>query len=364
MKNYLCSRDRFLLTCKFEKGISPIRWDTIGFWDKTIERWHNEGLPKDRTPQEYFGMDPWEFVPVISGIRLPLDPLFERKVINENDEIITYRNEEGAILKEYKSKNSMPQFLEFPVKSRNDFEKIRFRFDKKSEDRYPDWHEVKSKFRNRDFPLGLMICGAYGFQRWLLGVENLAYMYHDDPELIHEIVQCWFELEKTICQRVIEEIDIDYIYIWEDMAFKNGPLLSPGKFKEFILPWYKELINYIKYLGCQNIIIDSDGNCYSLLDYFVESCVNGFLPIEIAAGMNPLNIRDIYENKLLLWGGIDKRVLSKNKTEIEKEVYSKVPYLLKSGGYIPAVDHEIPPDVSFENYSFFIELIRELTNTS
>lgn len=363
MKNGLNSRERFLSTCKFEKNITPIYWDTIGFWEETVERWHNEGLPEDKSPQEYFKMDKWEFVPVISSIRVPLDPMFDIEVINEDKQTITYRNEEGTILKKYKSKKPMTQFLEFPVKTISDFEKIKFRLKPESKGRYPDWREVKSKFANRDFPLGLMICGAYGFQRGLLGMQNLSYMYYDNPALIRDILESWLILEKSICQRVIEEIDIDYIYIWEDMAFKNGPLISPNLFKDLILPVYKELINFVKFLGCQNVIVDSDGNCYSILPYFVEAGVNGFLPMEIAAGMDPLRIRSLY-NKLLLWGGIDKRTLTKGKREIEKEVLSKVPMLLKTGGYIPSVDHEIPPDVSFENYSFFIDLIRNLTDKS
>jgi len=59
---------------------------------------------------------------------------------------------------------------------------------------------------------------------------------------------------------------------------------------------------------------------------------------------------------------IEKELGIKTKKDIEKEVYSKVPLLLKGGGYIPAVDHSVPPDVSFENYSFFIDLIRSMTS--
>jgi len=357
------SKEKFIGTCRFDKRVEPPYWDTIGFWDGTIERWHSEGLPRNNTPYEYFGMTKIEYLPVVSRTDLPLLPLFEKKIINEGSETIIYLNGHGATLKEYKKspERSMPQWLEFPVKKREDFENLKFRLDPNSKERYPDWNEVMKIYSNRDSPLGLTICGAYGFQRELLGMENLAYKYYDEPDFIEEITKYWFDFQNKICEVVLSNIDIDYIYIWEDMAYKNGPLISPAMFKKFIFNHYKNLIDNIKRLGCNNILVDSDGNNYSLMPLFIEAGVNGFMPIEVAAGMDPIELRHLYGSKVWLWGGIDKRILSKSKKDIEKEVLKKLPELLKFGGYIPAVDHTIPPDVPFNNYVFFIELLRKLT---
>lgn len=159
-------------------------------------------------------------------------PPFEKKIINENNETITYLNERGVILKEFKfmHDSSMPQWIEFPVKNKTDFENITFRLNPDSKDRYPDWKEVKKIYKNREYPLGLIICGGYAFQRELLGMENLSFKYYDDPGLIEAITKYWYYFENAICEHVIEELDIDYVYIWEDMAFKNGPFVSPQIF--------------------------------------------------------------------------------------------------------------------------------------
>ena len=103
---------------------------------------------------------------------------------------------------------------------------------------------------------------------------------------------------------------------------------------------------------CLNIFVDSDGNNNELLPWFIKAGVTGFLPVEVASGMDPLEIRRKFGNKLVLWGGIDKRVLSRSKKEIENEVLLKVPELLKNGGYIPSIDHSVPPDVPFKNFEF------------
>jgi hypothetical protein len=360
----LDSRERLIATFKFKKDIVPPYWESLGFWNETIKRWQNEGLTQDVAPQEYFGMDYRIYVPEVSHFHLPYDPPFEYKFIAEDEKTITYLSKFGAILKEYKKNPevSMPQWLEYPVKTREDFENIKFRLNPETNGRFPDWAAIRALHSNRSYPLGFMICGAYGFQRELLGVENLSYKYYDDPGLIEDIIKLWFNFEKALCEKVLSEINVDYIYIWEDMAYKNGPLISPAFFKQFILPYYKKLMDFIKNAGCKFIMVDSDGNNYSLLPFFIKSGVNCFMPIEVAAGMDPLKIRNLYGNKLMLWGGIDKRVLSGTKKDIEKEIFSKVPALLEGGGYIPGIDHSVPPDVSFENYSFFVGLLRSLTN--
>lgn len=115
-------------------------------------------------------------------------------------------------------------------------------------------------------------------------------------------------------------------------------------------------------MGCNNITVDSDGNNYSIIPILLEAGINGFLPIEVAAGMDPLELRKIYGKNLWLFGGIDKRVLSENKKAIEQEIFKKLPVLLSEGGYIPSIDHAVPPNVPLNNYKFYVELVRSITN--
>jgi len=76
--------------------------------------------------------------------------------------------------------------------------------------------------------------------------------------------------------------------------------------------------------------------------------------------MDVVAMRKKFGRNLIIEGGIDKRVLSKGKKEIEEEVNKKVPELLKDGGYFPGIDHSLPPDVPLENYLYYLKLIREI----
>jgi uroporphyrinogen-III decarboxylase len=362
----LTSRERFLETCRFAKGIAPPRWDTFGFWEQTVRRWHREGLPDGVRPEELFGMDTRPMVPNASHWHAAIKPAFEKEIIEEDETTVIYRNEYGAVVREFKqdSEQSMPEFLEFPVKNQADFEALRPRLDPLSSGRYPDWDKAAEMCNAPQEAVALMISGCFGFQRDLMGYEDLALTYYDDPALIHDISRQWAELEKGVCENVTGRLSVDYVYMWEDMAFKNGPLIGPDLFREFILPYYREVTDVISAAGVPAIIVDSDGDNGLLMPLFLEGGVNGFLPIEVAAGMDPVALRRRFGDRLLLCGGIDKRVLLRDRSAIEEEVRRKVPPLLEAGGYIPAIDHSVPPDVPFANYAYYVELLREITESS
>jgi uroporphyrinogen decarboxylase len=76
--------------------------------------------------------------------------------------------------------------------------------------------------------------------------------------------------------------------------------------------------------------------------------------------MGVLEVRRQWPHQFAIWGGIDKRELAKDKAAIEKEVMRVVPEMLKKRGYIPSLDHNVPPDVSFDNWNFYVDLVRSI----
>lgn len=354
--------EKFLGTIDFEK-VPPPRWDAFGFWESTVERWRTEGLPEDVHPVTFFGQEGLYRVPLNMGITSsPFAPPFERQVLAEDVEMVTYRDGSGIIKRERKTEaeKSMPQFIEFPVKNRDDWDALKWRLDPDSPDYYPDWTETHAIYQAREVPVFAYICGAYGLPRNLFGEEHLAYAYYDQPDLLHNIARHWLDFNTRMLSNILDNVKPDCVFIWEDMAFKNGPLISPAMFREFMLPYYKEFIQHTRALGVKSIMVDSDGDNRVLLDMFIESGVDIFIPLEIAANMEPIPLREKYGKSLVFWGGIDKRALSKDLDTIEREVMSKVPKLIEYGGYIPSVDHSVPPDVPFANYAHFVKLIRDI----
>lgn len=371
------TRQRFLDVCRFKKVDRPPHWEgTMGFWPQTLERWKREGLPKhlqERTKiEEYFGMEPRPqgFLPVAGATspltRLPLDPYFEKKILREDERTVTSLSRYGIICRTFKAKDPTvtpgTEWVENPATDRSDWERIKWRLDADNR-RWPNWDELRAKYDLRAFPYPtcIPICGAFGWPRNLFGDYKVLLMYYKDPQLIHDILAHWAEFYKKLCTKIIGNLRVDYVLLWEDMAGKHGPMISPRLFKEFMSPYYRELIDHLKRLGVKVFMVDSDGNVNAILDLFLEAGVNAMMPFEIAAGQDPLKTREKYGDRLAIMGGIDKRVLSCTKEDIKREVMSKVPQLLEGSGYIPCVDHNIPPDVSLENFLYYLELMRELT---
>jgi uroporphyrinogen decarboxylase len=343
-------------------------FEAWGFWNETIDRWHKEGLPLDKTPWEFFELDQFmsnapeelSYYTPNRITQIPYWPPFGYKLIEETGSYVVQRESDRIIKKQLKDKTSMPQFLDFPVKSRKDWENLKWRLDPHIKDRYKGVKEISVSFNNRSTIVPFVICGGYGFPRNLFGEVNLAYIYYDDPELVHEIMEHWVYFYTGIADNLCPLIDFDYVYLWEDMAYKTSSLISPRLFSEFILPYYKVLIAYLKKRYRLDIfLVDSDGNNFPLLPLFIEAGINIFIPCEINAGMEPLLIREKFPNLALL-GGINKQVLSRGKEEIKKEILGKVPKMLESGGYFPSVDHLIPADVPFENFCYYMEILREI----
>jgi uroporphyrinogen decarboxylase len=268
----------------------------------------------------------------------------------------------GEVIKEFKDRQSaLPQFLEFPVKDMRSFEEIRPRLAPSLVERLgSDWEYSSQVYNDTDMPVFAYTCGLFGTARFLLGFENLMLAYYDMPELIHAIGKQWVELYTSMLEHIAASAKVDAIDFWEDMAYRNAPMISPAMFKEFMLPYYKEVIDCARSLGIEIFEVDSDGNIDPLIPLFIEAGVNMMYPFEVQAGMDVREVRKKYGTKLAILGGLDKRALALDHDAITEEVESKVPHLLKSGGYFPSLDHNVPPDVSLENFEFFLKLVREI----
>ena len=329
-----------------------------GYWDETIKRWRKEGLPIDREPWEDVGITFYERAPVKDRF----DPDFEEKILEDDGKTQIIQDVNGIIQKVFKGKTTFPQFLRYPVQNQDDFEKIKERLNPYSKGRYPStWKEKIKKLKSRDSVLLLGQCDIsfFGWLRDLMGLENLLLCYYDNPGLIKTINDYHLWFLKELYDKALSEVDFDCAFIWEDMAFKNGPLISPDLFREFVLPYHKDITQYLKARGVKWIILDSDGNIEKLIPLFMEGGVDGLLPFECAAGLDIRDVRRTYPDLRIL-GGIDKMEIAKGKKAIDRELEKKLPFMFSKRGYIPSIDHHVPPEISYENFKYYLEKTRRL----
>lgn len=350
-------RERFLATMQYrERDRCP--WGEMGFWPETLKRWHREGWPEDLYMNQFFGFDRLrEQVDVSLGFV----PAFEREVLEESGEYRIVQRETGVIAKEFKGELSfhMPQWLRFPLETRDDWKKtILPRLNPDSPTRYPQyWRERVRCYAERDYPLTLRMGSIFGWLRNWMGLERISVALYDDPAWIQEMMDYMADFCCACGRRALEDLDLDYVLLWEDMACKHGPLISPRMFREFMLEPYKRLTGFIRDHGVDLIFVDSDGDAESLIPLWLEGGVNGFYPVERAANMDPLHLRARFGRELRLMGGIDKRAMIAGPRAIDTELARVVP-LLEEGGYIPWCDHHVPPDVSLEHYLYYVQRMK------
>ena len=351
------------------KDANCVPFHEISLWKQTRKRWENEGMPKGVANSgflegnEYFGFEPKEYIKIDSNMPIPL---LEEITISEDERTKVYTDTRGVTRKTLKTDSSegtlpgMDQFISFPVRDRVQFMKWRNYYEADTDKRYPvNWDAQVAKWANRDYPVCLLGNGQFGFYSMLrswMGTEELSYIFYDDPKLVQEMLDFLCDYFIALTTKALEEVNIDYFNFFEDMSYKNGPLLSPDMFKKFFLPCYKKVIAHLRKYGVELIIVDTDGNPMQLLPMLIDVGVNGLWPVEVAAGIDPIDIRNEFGNDLALMGGIDKRILAKGKDDIRNELHRILDFMLPKGGYIPTVDHSVPPDVSYENFLYYLEI--------
>jgi uroporphyrinogen decarboxylase len=216
----------------------------------------------------------------------------------------------------------------------------------------------KESAAGRDYPLGIGVGSLFGWIRDWMGFENVSYAIMDDPKWVKEMIDHLGMLIYTTVEKVVKEVQFDYAAGWEDMCFNHGPILQPKYFEEWMCPNYRRISDLLKANGCDVYIVDCDGNINSLVPHWLDAGVNCMFPLEVRGGTDPVALREKYGHRVLLAGGVDKTQLIAGKEAIEKEILRLKP-VVDDGGYIPHVDHRCPPDVTYENYLYYLKFKRE-----
>jgi len=357
----MTGRERYLATIRFEDTDRPVRFEALGADVNTLIRWHKEGYEGSANEVGFFGAFGFDIpAPVMIGAHLHpgFYPEYEEKVLKDDGRHKLIQTQAG-IIQEIHSDGAMsiPHFLKFPVENLDDLKKILPRLNPRDNERVDRWKWSFELSKGAGLPLFLYVSGCFGFHRHLMGFENLMVAYVEQPELIYEMSQAWENLIIGIIERARFHGIVDIVYFWEDMCYKNGPMISPKMFKEFIQPYYKRVCARALELDVTGLCVDTDGDCNLLIPAFVEAGINFMLPFEVQAGMDIRDVRKKYP-KLAIQGGLDKRALAKGRDAIDAELSSKMDFMLSQKGWIPSLDHVVPPDVPYQNWLYYLERVR------
>ena len=353
----MAPRARYLNALQF-RPVDRIPMMEWGIREATLRAWVKQGYPPENDQKGYFDLDTWQ---TGVGINTGMNPPFEERVLEETGEYKIWIDPLGAKRKDFKVLPT-PGFvtrswLEFAVKDRADFLEMKKRYIAAEPSRYADnWKEHAARTHASDQPVHLGIPFLFWVVRDWVGFENLCMMFYDNPKLIHEMFEFVTDFVIDTLKGRIDDLAVDVAEFKEDMAYKGAPMISPEMFRKFMFPHYVRTIEFLKGHGVKIVYVDCDGYPGELIPCWLDAGIDAVSPCEIAAGNDMLGLREAYP-ALALYGGIDKRPLARDRAAIYEEVMGKVPAMLEKGGYIPHIDHAIPPDAKLDVYRYYREIL-------
>lgn len=333
----------------------------FGYWNENFKEWplfYENGIRNNEEADIFFNFDRIE---VVSG-RIWMNPYFEERVIEETDDKKIIINGEGLLVEVPKDgHDTIPHFIKSSIITPEDWENCKAqRFRRDDPARKVDIERLKSLHpSDRDYPLGVNCGSMIGKIRDMLTFEGLAYACYDYPEMVEDMVETCCVLVEDFLDQVLPHFDFDFASGWEDICFKNGPIVSVPFFRDVVMPRYKRIKKKLVAHGIDLWYTDCDGDVRPILPYLLEGGINCLFPFEVNGCAHPSELLNEYGKELRIMGGFDKMALGKGKEAIKAYMDSLQP-LAERGGYVPFCDHRCPPNVKPEDYIYYLDLKEEI----
>ncbi len=332
----------------------------FGYWKENFQQWPmflENNITSNSQAELFFNFDEIHVI----GTQTGMYPGFPEEVVSETAETRIIRRG-GLLLEVLKSGNSsMPHFLRSSIVTPDDWLQVkRERFDRRDPARRADipnlqaWHP-----RDRRYPLGINCGSMIGKVRNMLTFEGLAYAIYDYPDMVEDMVETHCQLVEDSLDQLLPHFEFDFAAGWEDICFKNGPIVSVDFFRDVVLPRYQRIHHKLRQFGIDLWYTDCDGDVRHILPLFLQGGINCLFPFEVASSAHPGELLEAYGRDLRIMGGVDKLQLGKGPQAISQYLETLIP-LVKRGGYIPFCDHRCPPNVRPEDYLFYLDLKQTL----
>lgn len=347
----------------------------FGYWGELLREWagqgkipselaegNGDGNEKDRILDELIG---WDFNwSCTKGANNGLYPAFESKELEIlSDGSRRVLNSVGVVERIKPGITSIPSEDDYTLKDREAFEnlykpKMLFSPDRVNDAYFRNFNETRDQSR----PIGLNLGSVLGSIRDMTSVVGMSYLiYDEDEDLFADIVDTYAEMQYQCVKTILETgAKFDFAHYWEDICFKNGPLLSPEIFDELCAKHYKKRNDLCREYGIDIISLDCDGVTEKLLPTWFENGVNTMFPIEIGVWGDQFEpARKKYGEGMLGVGGMDKTALRKDKAAVDTEI-ERIKRLVAMGGFIPCPDHRLMPGTKFELVQYYADEIKKI----
>ena len=374
-KGTLTDRERFRRQMHYEPVDRCFNME-FGYWLENFTSWplfRQNNITNNTQADMFFGFDTIKIV----RPNVWMDPPFSERIISETTTHKILINTDGILAEVPKDgHDTIPHYLKPTIVTPEDWKRCkaeRFQADTphrktdimvsnvsvgpfRREETTFDLDKLFTHISNeRDYPLGIHCGSMIGLVRNMLTFEGLAYSVYDYPDMVEDMVETCCVLVERFLDLVLPKMKFDFAAGWEDICFKNGPIVSLDFFERVLVPRYKRIRNKLHTAGVDVWYVDCDGDVRPILHYLLESGINCLFPYEVNCCVHPATLLSEYGKELRLMGGVDKMVLAQGNDAIERYLESLAP-LVARGGYIPFCDHRCPPDVQPEYYLYYLDL--------
>jgi hypothetical protein len=313
-------------------------------------------MPSDTSPDDYFETE-------IRAIGVDNSFGYPSQEIERTDEYVVERDDWGVLKKNWIDRRSTPELLDFSIKSRAQWDREKARLT--ADPARVDWEAVRRQhdaLRKQGKFVGISAVPGYEATWRKLGPEALLMAIVEDPAWVIEMYEYDAEVIIGMAKLHVERgFDFDGAWLWDDLAYKNGPLFSPKAYREQLQPSHKRVNDYFHSQGWP-VILHSCGNVTSLVPDIIEAGFDCLQPLEVKAGVDLASLVREYGRDLSFMGGVDVRsFFAEDEAEMEREVRAKLAIgMANPRGYVFHSDHSIPPQVTFERYGKVLDLVREV----
>jgi uroporphyrinogen decarboxylase len=195
---------------------------------------------------------------------------------------------------------------------------------------------------------------------YLRGMENLLIDMLEDNEFVSILLDKITEIAISSNKKAVQ-LDPDVIILGDDVGSQKGMLISPSLWRRYLKPGLSRLIKVIKDTNSKVFIYyHSDGDIRKIIPDLIEIGVEILNPVQPEC-MDPEEIKELYGDKISLWGTIGTQTTMPFGTleEVKRVVRERVDKLGKNGGLVLAPTHVLEPDVPWENILAFVEAVKE-----
>ena len=361
------SRERIKKLLSFEEP------DRIGlhdaYWEDTIIRWYEEGLPVGVDPTEYFEFD-FDNLYIDASLRLP------EKLLDDTPEFTIRQDKHGFVAKQWKGKAGALGYLEHSVRDKADWNSLKERlavdiggtsrihnvsyFEPFTE--WPSWQQAAQIYQQTRARYKFILLHVYGPHEanWRKhGFEQTLMDMVLEPDLLVDMSEAHIDLVIGTLETAKQYgIKPDGLFVAEDLGVNTGPMFSPSAYKKVLLPAHRRLGEYLHTNGI-TYFLHTDGDIRQFIPLLIEAGVQVLQPLEARAGLDVRKLKSEYGKDLTLMGNIAVEAMNASKSELDTEVRSKLDIVMKDGGYIYHSDHSVPSSVSFKNYCYLVELLKK-----